>query len=73
MGSTAAVIAIPIVATISVAIWLILVFYADRHPQWHTDGSSRVPDPSSVTTRASRPISIPAQRSASTDTTRSPV
>ena len=53
--------------------WLILVFYADRHPQWHTDDSSRVPHPSSVTTRASRPISIPAQRSASTDTTRSPV
>jgi hypothetical protein len=73
VGSTAAVIAVPIVATISVAIWLILVFYADRHPQWHTDDSSRVPHPSSVTTRASRPISIPAQHSASTDTTRSPV
>ena len=49
VGSTAAVIAIPIVTTISVAIWLILVFYADRHPQWHANDSSRVPDPSSET------------------------
>lgn len=72
VGSTAAVIAIPIVATISVAIWLILVFYADSHPRWHVEDPSPVSDPLAAT-RAPQPTSIPAQRSGSTDTTRSPV
>ena len=46
-GSTAAIILIPIVVTISVAAWLIVVFYADSHPQWRNgpspEGSNPVP------------------------------
>jgi len=33
-GSTSAVILIPIAVTISLAAWLILVFYAGSHLQW---------------------------------------
>lgn len=47
-GSTASLIAIPIVVTLSLAVWLILVAYAAAHPQWkhgtpatQTDGQLR--------------------------------
>jgi hypothetical protein len=33
-GSSASVIAIPIVAMISLAVWLSLVAYAATHPRW---------------------------------------
>jgi len=33
-GSTPALIAIPIVETILLAAWLIMVFHAASHPQW---------------------------------------
>ena len=33
-GSALAPIVIPIVVTISLAIWLIMVYYAAGHPQW---------------------------------------
>lgn len=33
-GSSLAPIVIPIVVTISLAIWLIMVYYAARHPLW---------------------------------------
>jgi hypothetical protein len=33
-GSALAVIVIPIVTSISLAAWLIMVFYADSHPGW---------------------------------------
>jgi hypothetical protein len=33
-GSTASLIAIPIVVTLSLAVWLVAVAYAAAHPQW---------------------------------------
>ena len=33
-GSTASLIVIPIVVTVALAAWLILVAYAASHPQW---------------------------------------
>ena len=33
-GSGLSLIVVPIVAVISLAVWLIMVFYADSHPQW---------------------------------------
>ena len=33
-GSTASLIAIPIVATLVLAAWLLLVAYAAAHPRW---------------------------------------
>jgi hypothetical protein len=33
-GSTASLIAIPIVVTLALAAWLLLVAYAAAHPQW---------------------------------------
>lgn len=39
-GSTPALIAIPIVVTILLAAWLIMVFYAASHPQWRGRGSA---------------------------------
>jgi hypothetical protein len=33
-GSALAPIIIPIVAVISLAVWLIMVYYADSHPEW---------------------------------------
>jgi hypothetical protein len=33
-GSGLSLIVVPIVAVISLAAWLIMVFYADSHPQW---------------------------------------
>ena len=35
-GSSLAPIVIPIVAMVSLAAWLTIVFYADRHPLWGT-------------------------------------
>jgi hypothetical protein len=46
-GSSIDLIVIPIVASVSLAAWLIVVFYADSHPQWHgdrTEGRQRIPE-----------------------------
>ena len=44
-GSTASLIAIPIVVTLSLAVWLILVAYAAAHPQWkHGAPATRADD-----------------------------
>jgi hypothetical protein len=41
-GSTASLIAIPIVVTLALAAWLVLVAYAAAHPQWkHGTASAR--------------------------------
>jgi hypothetical protein len=39
-GSTASLIAIPIVATLVLAAWLLLVAYAAAHPRWKHGTSS---------------------------------
>jgi hypothetical protein len=39
-GSTTAVVVIPIVVVIVLAIWLAMVFYADSHPRWGTSGTT---------------------------------
>jgi uncharacterized membrane protein len=36
-GSSIDFIVVPIVAVISLAAWLIMVYYADSHPQWRGD------------------------------------
>ena len=33
-GSGLSLIVVPVVAVICLAVWLIMVFYADSHPQW---------------------------------------
>ena len=43
-GSTADIIAIPIVTTIALAVWLILVYYAAAHPQWKHGPSAAEPE-----------------------------
>jgi hypothetical protein len=47
-GSTLGIIMIPFVIVISLAAWLIVVFYAARHPQWKTRSLSRPVGPASV-------------------------
>ena len=42
-GSTADIIAIPIVTTIALAVWLILVYYAAAHPRWKHGPSAAEP------------------------------
>ena len=39
-GSTASLIAIPIVVTLSLAAWLIMVAYAAAHPKWKHSGAA---------------------------------
>jgi hypothetical protein len=43
-GSTASLIAIPIVATLVLAAWLLLVAYAATHPQWKHGTSAAAPE-----------------------------
>lgn len=46
-GSTASLIAIPIVVTLSLAAWLLAVAYAAAHPRWkHGTASARAGHPS---------------------------
>lgn len=47
-GSTADIIIIPIVVVISLATWLVVVFYAVSHPQWKWQRASRPPGPEKV-------------------------
>ena len=42
-GSTASLIAIPIVVTLALAAWLVLVAYAAAHPQWKHGTASAGP------------------------------
>jgi hypothetical protein len=45
-GSTASLIAIPIVVTLALAAWLLLVAYAAAHPQWkHGTAAARPENP----------------------------
>ena len=45
-GSTASLIAIPIVVTLALAAWLLLVAYAAAHPQWkHGTGTAGTGQP----------------------------
>jgi hypothetical protein len=43
-GSTASLIAIPIVATLALAAWLLLVAYAAAHPQWKHGTAAAAPE-----------------------------
>jgi hypothetical protein len=43
-GSGLSLIAIPIVAMISLAVWLIMVYYANSHPLWKADHSTPEPE-----------------------------
>jgi hypothetical protein len=43
-GSTASLIAIPIVVTLALAAWLLLVAYAAAHPQWKHGTASAGPE-----------------------------
>jgi len=42
-GSTASLIAIPIVSTLALAAWLILVAYAAAHPRWKHGAAAAAP------------------------------
>lgn len=42
-GSTASLIAIPIVVTLSLAAWLLAVAYAAAHPQWKHGTAAAAP------------------------------
>jgi hypothetical protein len=42
-GSSLSLIVIPIVVSISLATWLVLVFYADSHPRWGGRQAARGP------------------------------
>ena len=57
-GSTAAVILIPIVVTISLAAWLILVFYADSHPEWRNASSPARSNPGPTACALTRPDAL---------------
>jgi hypothetical protein len=51
-GSSASLIVIPIVVTLSLAAWLILVAYAAGHPQWKRQGAAAgFPEPAAVPDR----------------------
>ena len=52
-GSTVAAIVIPIVAMISLAVWIVLVFHADSHPRWR---SSTTATPRQAPARPSRRV-----------------
>jgi len=45
-GSGLSLIVIPIVVMISLAVWLIMVYYADSHPLWKADHPA--PEPENV-------------------------
>ena len=48
-GSTASLIAIPIVVTLALAAWLLLVAYAAAHPQWkHGTAAARRTPPRQI-------------------------
>jgi hypothetical protein len=52
-GSSLAPIIIPIVVTLSLAIWLIMVYYADGHPCWRRRDQARHPR-----STGSQPVSV---------------
>ena len=53
-GSSLAPIVIPIVVTISLAVWLILVYHAASHPEWRRKAAHGQQN--------SRPVTLPGQR-----------
>jgi len=57
-GSSSAVILIPIVVTISLAAWLILVFYADSHPRWRNGSSPTQSNPAPAAQARTRPDAL---------------
>jgi hypothetical protein len=51
-GSTASLYAIPIVVTLALAAWLILVAYAAAHPQWKRQApAADISDPAAMADR----------------------
>jgi hypothetical protein len=57
-GSTASLIAIPIVTTLALAAWLLLVAYAAARPQWKHGAAAAAagnPAPAAVQVRPARP------------------
>ena len=54
-GSTASLIAIPIVATLALAAWLLLVAYAATHPQWKHGTAASGPENLAPADRHVRP------------------
>jgi hypothetical protein len=57
-GSSTAVIVIPIVTTISLALWLIIVFYAAAHPRWRRR-QTRTANPEVTRVRPAHDIPAP--------------
>ena len=62
-GSISAVILIPIVVTISLVAWLILVFYADSHPRWRIGSSPARSNPAPAAWARTRPDAPTGMRS----------
>ena len=61
-GSSASLIAIPIVVIVVLAAWLILVAYAASHPQWKHGTQVAGPAPTTTPPRKSTPSSQPEPR-----------
>jgi hypothetical protein len=51
-GSSLSLIMIPIVVSISLAAWLVVVYYADSHPRWGGRRAARGPSSSLVAATA---------------------
>jgi hypothetical protein len=63
-GSSLSLIVIPIVVTISLAAWLVMVYYADSHPRWGGRQAARGPSGSrpAATTDDRSPDARPSQQ-----------
>jgi len=55
-GSTASLIAIPIVTTLALAAWLLLVAYAATHPQWKHGTAAAGPENPAPAGHQIRPV-----------------
>jgi hypothetical protein len=53
-GSIASLVIIPLVVMISLAVWLIAVYYADSHPRWQASQCPGAARPGQHLTGASR-------------------
>ena len=62
-GSTASLIAIPIVVVLSLAAWLIVVAYAATHPRWkHGSPAAGQPSPGPAAPADAQPLrSVPRE------------
>ena len=59
-GSSLAPFVIPIVALVSLAAWLTIVFYADRHPLWgdHTKAAAKSVQPRQIRQLPARSVHL---------------